>query len=729
MEIYGLLAAGVLTAAIGAMSLFRYKQDHTVRFFFATMVGSSLWALGIAIFLSTEDATTALYASSLYYSAAALIALMTCLVGLSLGRTMPLPGRTIALLAVPSVAVIAVISFMPHVLMEEIGIRSSSATANTITLAPVPYAIYALHFLVYFGSGAALMVRRAFLSRKQKRQYVRLSYMAAAYVVAGVIGAWFNLMLPWFDEYRYIWVGPLGLLLFVPIVYIAIVKYGLFDIRTAVVRSVAYALSLGVLAVVYFGLAYLVSIFLFQDTATVGVSMSPANIVLALVLAFIFQPIKQFFDWSTDRIFFRNRYNSGELISHIGEILTSTTHLRTLLEKTSEKLQSALKASYVVFHVHHENKADVVVGAGHVSQFTVDEAEKIRTFVDGLGDKILIIDEAVEATALMASNGRLLRMLQRRRVALLIPLSGQAGYLMLGEALNGSYTQRDLRTLGAISDELVIAIQNARSVQEVRDLNMHLQRNIDNATQELRRSNDELRKLDETKDEFVSMASHQLRTPLTSIKGYLSMVLEGDMGEVNAQQRKVLGEAFSSSERMVRLIGDFLNVSRLQTGKFIIDARPTDLAKVIGQEIDSMQQLAESHGLMLVYKRPKKFPMLDVDEDKLRQVVMNFVDNAIYYSRAKSTIVVKAYVEHGDAIVEVHDSGIGVPKAEQERLFTKFFRAENARRQRPDGTGVGLFLARKVVTALGGEIIFSSTGGKGNVFGFPLPVKKLEVKK
>jgi signal transduction histidine kinase len=176
---------------------------------------------------------------------------------------------------------------------------------------------------------------------------------------------------------------------------------------------------------------------------------------------------------------------------------------------------------------------------------------------------------------------------------------------------------------------------------------------------------------------------------------------------------------------MVHLISDFLNVSRLQTGKFVIDKSQVDLAELVKQEVDSLVSTAEAHSLKLRYHKPSHFPVLYLDEGKLRQVVMNFMDNAIYYSPQRSTIIVSLTTEDGSAVFTVRDNGIGVPKDQQAHLFTKFFRANNARRQRPDGTGVGLFLAKKVIVAHGGSILFESIEGEGSTFGFRLPIKKL----
>ena len=241
-------------------------------------------------------------------------------------------------------------------------------------------------------------------------------------------------------------------------------------------------------------------------------------------------------------------------------------------------------------------------------------------------------------------------------------------------------------------------------------------------------SNEKLKALDEAKDDFVSMASHQLRTPLTAIKGYTSMVLEGDAGKINATQRNLLEQSFASSQRMVFLIADLLNVSRLKTGKFVIETAPTNLAEVVGQEISQLTETAASRKLKLTYKMPKKFPSLMIDETKTRQVIMNFIDNAIYYTPAGGKISVELTETPASVEFRVIDNGIGVPRSEKPHLFTKFYRAANARTARPDGTGLGLFMAKKVIIAQGGAIIFESEEGKGSTFGFIFPKSSLAVK-
>jgi len=233
--------------------------------------------------------------------------------------------------------------------------------------------------------------------------------------------------------------------------------------------------------------------------------------------------------------------------------------------------------------------------------------------------------------------------------------------------------------------------------------------------------------LDEAKDDFISMASHQLRTPLTSVKGYLSMVLEGDAGKISPHQRKLLGQAFSSSQRMVYIIADLLNVSRLRTGKFMIEPASVNLADMVEQELAQLKESAAARNLKLIYKKPAKFPQLMLDDTKTRQIIMNFVDNAIYYTPSGGKICVKLTETPASVELRVEDNGIGVPKSEQPHLFTKFYRAANARKARPDGTGLGLFMAKKVIIAQDGSLIFESKEGQGSTFGFIFSKSKLAV--
>ncbi len=222
------------------------------------------------------------------------------------------------------------------------------------------------------------------------------------------------------------------------------------------------------------------------------------------------------------------------------------------------------------------------------------------------------------------------------------------------------------------------------------------------------------------------MASHQLRTPLTTVKGYTSMLAEGDFGKLNAAQQKPLQEALDGASRMARLIDDLLNISRMEAGRFFIDAQPTDVVRMTTQEVDQLQSLAKSKSVTLKYVPPQEKSLeILLDENKTRQVVMNLIDNAIHYSQPPAgggKVEVSLKTDGQDLVFMVRDNGIGVPKAQQDQLFQKMFRATNAKGVRPDGTGLGLYLVKRVVEDQGGTITFQSEEHKGSAFGFRLPL-------
>ena len=515
--------------------------------------------------------------------------------------------------------------------------------------------------------------------------------------------------------------STLSVLIFLTGIAYAMAKYKLFDVRLAVVRTLAYTGSLLTFTLLYFALTYSIAGLIFGGDVSVRFSINPINILLGLILAFSFAPIKNLFDRATTKIFYHDNYNSEDFIARLNQILARSYGVLETLKKASTEIAMTIKAEQVWVHVFDRNFNNLNVGTRDHNSFSLDETAIINRYTSAH-------HTGVVDTKQLENSSDVYAVLASKRITLLMPLIHQdrmIGYVAIGARKSGHYNQSDIKALNAVTDGLIIAIQNAQSVQEIKDINSSLEQRIEKATAELRDANSELQRLDATKDEFISMASHQLRTPLTSVKGYISMMIEGDGGKVSKTQYELLSQAYTSSERMVSLINDFLNVSRLQTGRFILDRHSVDLSDIVAHEVDSLKMTAKAHDLILVYRRPSYFPVIELDEGKIRQVIMNFIDNAIYYSRKGSSIIVQCETHDGLAVFKVIDTGIGVPQNQREHLFTKFFRANNAKKQRPDGTGVGLFLAKKVVDEHGGSILFESIENEGSTFGFQLPVKEV----
>jgi len=274
-------------------------------------------------------------------------------------------------------------------------------------------------------------------------------------------------------------------------------------------------------------------------------------------------------------------------------------------------------------------------------------------------------------------------------------------------------SEDEIQMMESLADQMGIVTRNLKLVEELRLTNT-----------ELAKANDHLKQLDEAKNEFISIASHQLRTPLTGIQGWLSMLVDGDFGKIDEEKLNILKQVLDASKRMVRMVNLFLNITKIEAGKFVLDKKPAQIEELIQTELIEIIKVAEEKGLKLEYKKPaKKLPALMVDSDKLKDVILNLVDNAIKYT-PQGSVTVSVQKINGNISVSVKDTGRGIPPDDAKRLFTKFVRGEGIAQVQPDGSGLGLYIAKRIVDAHGGQIWVESEGlGKGSTFIFTLPVE------
>lgn len=241
---------------------------------------------------------------------------------------------------------------------------------------------------------------------------------------------------------------------------------------------------------------------------------------------------------------------------------------------------------------------------------------------------------------------------------------------------------------------------------------------------ELQKAYKELKKLDEAKSEFLSIAAHQLRTPLTAIKGYLSLINERIYGEFPKKMQKPLDNIYSSSERLIKLVGDLLNISRIEAGKIKLNIEKFPLEDIIDSVVIELTPLANKKGLDLIWETPKKaMPKVLVDKEKIRQVVLNVIDNAIRYTKRGGATV---RYRKGNKICRliVSDTGEGMARKEIAELFKSFKRGSVGQRTWTEGTGLGLYISKKFVDLHQGKIWAKSPGkGKGSTFYIELPAE------
>lgn len=240
---------------------------------------------------------------------------------------------------------------------------------------------------------------------------------------------------------------------------------------------------------------------------------------------------------------------------------------------------------------------------------------------------------------------------------------------------------------------------------------------------ELARANQRLGELDSAKSDFVSVAAHQLRTPLTGIKWSYTALLDPDTDPLNPDQKEIAEKGLASISNMIDLVNDLLNVAHVEEGKMKFDIKKQSLLPIAQKAVESLKLVAEEKKISLSVKIPKVdgFPETNIDSEKMGLVITNLLDNAVKYTPTGGRIDFSINQEQGAIKIVIQDSGIGIPKSQKDRLFTKFFRAENAISVQTSGTGLGLYMVKKIVERHGGKIIVDSVEGKGTAFIVTIP--------
>jgi PAS domain S-box-containing protein len=276
-------------------------------------------------------------------------------------------------------------------------------------------------------------------------------------------------------------------------------------------------------------------------------------------------------------------------------------------------------------------------------------------------------------------------------------------------------TQGDTYAVAAIYTEITRQKRTEAELRVARETTQH-------QADELARANHELTELDRLKSQFLSTVSHELRTPLTSIRGYAEMLVEGDSGQLTAAERRMIGIIDRNGERLLALIENLLDFSRIESGTIPLNLTKVAFAELVeGACAAVLSAVPDGTGLTIVTEIDPDTPIVNADHDLIERVLLNVLSNAVKFSPDGGTISIQVSHDDQDVIISVADCGIGIPADEQERVFERFFRTSSAHKRAIKGTGLGLAISRAIVEAHGGQIDFESVPDAGTTFTIKLP--------
>lgn len=601
----------------------------------------------------------------------------------------------------------------------------ADVVVNGNNVSPVPgvlMPVFLLHTVFFVLGGLilfAIKYRKAIGIEKNKFRLVLLSFLILFFLILVL-----NFIFPVFLQIGYfVPLLPIYILIFNGIVTYAIIKHKLLDIRPLITRFIVYILLILLLGSFYTVGIFVLSQYFFKNQIEISQLISYA--LIALFIALTFNRVREYIEKITDKLFFKGKYNSNRLVSVLTEIMASTIHLETLTQNTLQELTSTMRISKGAFVIFRKDEGYDVIHEGYQEEPKYD-IQKLLLLCEL--KRLVIFEEEPE--------GQIKEIMRAMDIAMALPLfedGHKEGLLILGEKKSGEiYSQQDIEVLNIFGPEMLVAIQNAKSYQEISKFNMTLKQEVDKATKELRDANERLRQLDKLKDEFVSVASHELRTPMTAIKSYLWMALEGRGGPISEKQKYYLQRAYNSVDRLIRLVSDMLNVSRIDSGRISLQLGSIDIQKVVQEVFDEVMPRIQELGINLVMAPAQALPQVLGDSDKVKEVLFNLIGNAMKFTSKGGTITVSFAQKENMIETTVTDTGTGIDPANISKLFQKFSMIADSYMANSSiqGTGLGLYISKSIVELHGGKIWAMSEGhGKGTQFTFSLKVATEDDKK
>lgn len=656
----------------------------------------SLWAVRLATFFGTP-----MIASMIFFSA-------------YFPTTLRQPGRLFTSINLAIPAVFMILALTPW-LVPSVEIRNHSAQPTDLGLL---YTLQSLYAVVGFTFGLILIVRKyRHVEQLAKAQIKLVASGLVAALLVNILTGFVLTILDTSNNYSNL-VGSVSFLVFVSATSYAIVRHKMFDIRLAIVRTIGFLATVGLVGGVYSLLIIGVGIPTITDGRIALVRDRASLIFLippTLFIALTFHSIQLFIARVTRRIFYQDLFDLRQVLDLFSDTLVTSNDIDKIMDRSLKVISSAIKPTHAYFVVFDDS--------GRVYRKTSEGAKAPTSMSELVGDIKSISSNPVVREELSEHVPRSF-MTDDIFLALRLGVKDRpVGVMLFGPKQNGrAYTSQDIDLLRIGAKNLAVALENAKKYDQITHFADTMHKEVLKATAELRTANDELMTLDTMKDDFISMASHQLRTPATSVHEALQMLNHPSMPLSKDERAKLSELAEASSEHMMTVVADMLSISRIQAGHFLMNKTPVVMQELIERVLKQTAVLAEQKHIKLKFDKPDELIRLQVDMAKINEVVSNYIENAVKYSNDQTTITVRLAQESKRVVFEVSDMGMGVPEKERKNLFGKFYRAANARQAQPDGNGIGLFVVKSIAEGHGGGVYYKPLS-KGSLFGMWLPLE------
>lgn len=735
MELFFLISAVIAVLAIGLLVFFKNKTNATNIFLLCFSIASA--ALNLINYFSlrqsTEEATLNLVRWVMFFAI-----LHTSFIFFTVHT---FPEKKLRLSKKVSIPLTIFILIVLALTRTNLIVSSMSGTGKYAKLAPgvlIPLLALTLGGLI---TAAIYTLVKRYIGYKgiQKKQYGALMIGAITSITLSFTTNF--LLVNLFQNTSFLPYSSIFTLLFsIPVAY-AILAFQLFDIRIIIRRTIIYSsillFSLATYSLLVIGTTQLIG------GAPLNSKIFISNVLGIFIIGHYFEKLKLTIKKKVEKNFYKKDYAQKTTIKDLNVKLQTLVNLDNAIElimHTAVKTFSLRHAATIILQPNTNEKVSIhkIRYIGYSSnknlQFTEDDFlikyflqnpdfcvvrhledifEKETAILEGSSLRYfrsLSREEKAQLIRKHAVKSSVLSKLNKLSIEVVIPL--HANGQLLGLMLVGGKKQSEdsvhlneveLDLLGSIGQQALSAIQKSQ-----------------------------LYELDQSQNQFVSIASHELLTPLSAIEGYLSLILEEHQGKVDHTAHGYLDKVYASAKRLSLLIEDLLSVSRIESGDIKIEPQSLNLANLISDAVEQLTPIAEQKNLKVTFNYDPKKPLPPVwaDQDRSMQVVVNLLGNAIKYTPEGEVIITLINdPDFNGSRVNIKDTGIGLSDDQQAHLFQKFYRASSEATRNISGTGLGLYITKSIVEKMNGKIGVESEVGKGSTFYFSLPYFKVEMSK
>ena len=628
--------------------------------------------------------------------------------------TLKKPGWYFHILTLGPAVIFMILAVTPYLVPAVILKSRSAQPADLGTL----YSLQTLYIVVGFIASSVIMLHKLHRVSARARAQIWLVFIGLLAVLAVNLVTGFVLTISKQSNSYSNAIGGVSFLFLVAMIAYAIVRQRLFDIRLAISRTIGFTLTIGLISVLYSLLIFSFGVPLLNN-GHLSIVKNDYQLLLfippTIFVALTFSSLRKFMARVTNRIFYQDTYDIKSTLDSLSDVLIGDSSIDELMSGSLSIISDAIKPSNCLFVVL-DNKGGIYKHLV-INRPEPKQLNNLIEYSKNLSNRILVKDE-VQA-------GNWSSKLAEEDISLLLKLNASnklIGLLFFGQKQDGRiYNRQDIDLVVLSAKNLGVAIENAENFEQITQFSEVMHQEVLKATASLRHANTKLKTLDALKDDFISMASHQLRSPATSVHEAIQMIQQTNLTKEERKQIVDLAEA--SSERLVNVINNMLSITRIQAGHSELEKQQVDLVELANRAILECSGSANKKNIKLRFDGHKSHLKLLADRAKLNEMMSNYIDNAINYSHEGSTITISLQLDsrRHRASFEVNDQGIGVPVGEQKNLFGKFYRATNAQKELPNGNGIGLFVVKTFAKAHGGDAYYRPLN-TGSVFGFWLPV-------